>query len=129
MHYREGKSQREIQKQTGVDRKTISKYINKYEDQRKELNEEGDPSIELIRGIVESPYQAGKGSLSSAYPENWMKIGEFNGTGDSIFIDTDKAKKEEAYMICSKINTHELQYNFEQWFKLLLENEGRRFWL
>lgn len=55
MHYREGKSQRDIQRMTGVDRKTISKYLTRYELQRKELDEEGHPSIELIRSIVEAP--------------------------------------------------------------------------
>lgn len=55
MHYREGKSQREIQRMTGVDRKTIGKYITKYEEQRKELLQEGNGSLELIRSIIEPP--------------------------------------------------------------------------
>ena len=57
MHYREGKSQREIARITGVDRKTVGKYIKQYEQQRRELEERGhleDPSI-LIQAIVESP--------------------------------------------------------------------------
>lgn len=63
MHYREGKSQREIARITGVDRKTVGKYIKQYEQQRRELEERGhleDPSI-LIQAIVESPkYTVGK---------------------------------------------------------------------
>jgi hypothetical protein len=55
MNYREGKSQREIQRETGVDRKTISKYIGKYEEQREELLQEGQESVELLRSIVEAP--------------------------------------------------------------------------
>ncbi|MDC3411852.1 helix-turn-helix domain-containing protein [Terrihalobacillus insolitus] len=31
MHLREGKSQREIARETGTDRKTVSKYIKEYE--------------------------------------------------------------------------------------------------
>jgi transposase len=57
MHYREGKSQREIARITGIDRKTVGKYIKKYEQQRKELEQGGhleDPSV-LIRSIVEAP--------------------------------------------------------------------------
>lgn len=65
MHYREGKSQREIARITGVDRKTVGKYIKQYEQQRRELEERGhleDPSI-LIQAIVESPkYTVGKRS-------------------------------------------------------------------
>ncbi|MBS4026555.1 MAG: IS21 family transposase [Clostridia bacterium] len=57
MHYREGKSQREIQKITGVDRKTIRKYIKNYEKQREGLELKGTlvESGELIESIVEAP--------------------------------------------------------------------------
>jgi transposase len=56
MNYRDGKSQREISRMTGMDRKTIRKYIEKYEEQRKELlQEEHQGQIELIRSIVEAP--------------------------------------------------------------------------
>jgi transposase-like protein len=62
MHYREGKSQREIARLTGVDRKTIRKYIEKYEAQRKELEQShklADPEV-LIQAIVEIPkYKVG----------------------------------------------------------------------
>jgi hypothetical protein len=61
MNYREGRSQREINRITGVDRKTIRKYIEKYEEQRKELHQGKQNEIELIRSIVESPtYTTGK---------------------------------------------------------------------
>lgn len=57
MHYREGKSQREIQRITGVERKTIRKYIKKYEEHRKELELKGVlvESGELMEAIVEAP--------------------------------------------------------------------------
>ncbi|PTQ55085.1 MAG: Mobile element protein [Candidatus Carbobacillus altaicus] len=48
MHYREGKSQREIARITGIDRKTVAKYIKQYEQQRKELEQSGnlaDPNL------------------------------------------------------------------------------------
>ncbi|WP_159426242.1 helix-turn-helix domain-containing protein [Desulfolucanica intricata] len=35
--YREGKSQRAIARETGVDRKTIRKYLQKYEAKRKSI--------------------------------------------------------------------------------------------
>jgi predicted transcriptional regulator len=44
LQLREGRSQREIAKLTGVDRKAISKYIKEYEAKRKELEQSGDPS-------------------------------------------------------------------------------------
>jgi hypothetical protein len=53
--YREGKSQREIQRESGVDRKTNGKYIAKYEQQWKELLQGDQESVELLRSIVETP--------------------------------------------------------------------------
>jgi transposase len=55
MNYREGRSQREINRITGVDRKTIRKYIEKYEEKRKELHQGKQNEIELIRSMVEAP--------------------------------------------------------------------------
>lgn len=57
MHLREGKSQREIARETGVDRKTIRKYIYDYEEKLKQLQEathEIDRG-ELIQELVEAP--------------------------------------------------------------------------
>jgi len=47
MHHREGKSQREIHRITGVDRKTIRKYIKNYEKQRKELELKGTLNLDF----------------------------------------------------------------------------------
>lgn len=57
MYLREGRSQREIAKMTGVDRKTISKYIKEYESKRKELEQCEDQveTGELIQTLVETP--------------------------------------------------------------------------
>lgn len=57
MYLREGRSQREISRMTGVDRKTIRKYIQEYERKREELERNNvveDPA-ELIQAIVETP--------------------------------------------------------------------------
>lgn len=62
MYLREGRSQREISRMTGVDRKTIRKYIKEYEFKREELERNNvveDPA-ELIQAIVETPkYKVG----------------------------------------------------------------------
>lgn len=56
MHIRDGKSQREIARITGKDRKTIRKYIKEYEKQKRELIEcEGVDAKEIINSIVENP--------------------------------------------------------------------------
>jgi transposase len=55
-HYHEGKSQRAIQRETGISRKTIRKYIKKYEAKRATLLKDGSISEEeLIQSIVEKP--------------------------------------------------------------------------
>nr|WP_021169248.1 IS21 family transposase [Sporomusa ovata]EQB26434.1 transposase [Sporomusa ovata DSM 2662] len=57
--YREGKSQRAIAKETGVDRKTVSKYINAYQQARQKLIQSEDTTridqIDLITDLVEPP--------------------------------------------------------------------------
>ncbi len=56
MHIRDGKSQREISRVTGRDRKTIRKYIREYEEDRRKLLEHGGVETEeIVRSIVEKP--------------------------------------------------------------------------
>jgi transposase len=79
MHYREGKSQREIERITGVDRKTIRKYVKKYEEHRKELELNGIlvESGELINTIVEAPkYTVGVRPKRKLTEEIMQKIQE-----------------------------------------------------
>lgn len=56
-HYHDGKSQRAIQRETGISRKTIRKYIKEYEVTKAKLLEEGETGCkeELIQSIVEKP--------------------------------------------------------------------------
>lgn len=63
MHLREGKSQREIARKTGLDHKTVRKYIKAYESQRRDLESQNSDvdTEELIRTIVEKPkYRTGE---------------------------------------------------------------------
>jgi macrolide-specific efflux system membrane fusion protein len=56
MHIRDGKSQREIARITGKDRKTIRKYIKEYEENRRILIEHGGADDkEIINAIVDKP--------------------------------------------------------------------------
>jgi transposase len=55
-HYHDGKSQRAIERETGISRKTIRKYIKEYEAQRATLLKGGNVSEEeLIQCIAEKP--------------------------------------------------------------------------
>ncbi len=56
-HYHDGKSQRAIQRETGICRKTIRKHVKEYEVAKAKLLEEGEMGSkeELIQSIVEKP--------------------------------------------------------------------------
>jgi transposase len=57
-HYREGKSQRQIERELGINRRTISKYIKDYENKKAKLaNSKSNCSNkeELIADLVEDP--------------------------------------------------------------------------
>jgi transposase len=55
-HYHDGKSQRAIERETGISRKIIRKYIKEYEAQRATLLKGGNVSEEeLIQCIAEKP--------------------------------------------------------------------------
>lgn len=54
-HFREGKSQWQIHRETGIARKTIRKYIKEYERKKQELMKEGVNKEEIIEEIVSKP--------------------------------------------------------------------------
>jgi transposase len=54
-HFREGKSQWEIHRQTGIARKTIRKYIKEYEQKKQNLLNSDQKSNEIIEDIVSPP--------------------------------------------------------------------------
>lgn len=55
-YHREGKTQRQIVRETGINRKTIRKYIREYEEKKNILiDSKGSDNSELIADIVEKP--------------------------------------------------------------------------
>jgi predicted transcriptional regulator len=55
-YYHDGKSQRKIEKETGISRKTIRKYIKQYEKAKENLLTcEEASNEELIQNIIEKP--------------------------------------------------------------------------
>jgi hypothetical protein len=54
-HFREGKSQWEIHRTTGIDRKTIRKYIKEYEQKKQQLLNADKENKELIGELVSAP--------------------------------------------------------------------------
>lgn len=54
-HFLEGKSQWEIHRQEGFDRKTIRKYINQYEESKQNLLESNGDKLILTEELIEPP--------------------------------------------------------------------------
>ena len=89
-HYREGESQRDISRQTGISRKTIRKYINQYEEKRKELlgSREGADNSALIEAIIEAPkYTVGERPKRKLTKEMVQKI--------KAYLDENEEKKKK----------------------------------
>lgn len=74
-HYHDGKSKRAIRRETGISRKTIRKYINKYEKEKAELFKDQAIDVELIESIVEKPkYDSSNRQKIKLTPEIIEKI-------------------------------------------------------
>lgn len=54
-HFLEGKSQWDIHRETGFDRKTIRKYVNQYEEKRRALLDSGGDNLVLTEEIIAPP--------------------------------------------------------------------------
>jgi predicted transcriptional regulator len=77
MYLREGKSQREIARVTGIDRKTVRKYVSEYENKKKEIEQCSNEvhTGELIQDLVEAPkYKVGVRAKRVMTPEVEQKI-------------------------------------------------------
>jgi transposase/transposase-like protein len=58
MHIHEGRSRREIARETGINRETVGKYIKQYEERRRQLLAEGNSSVDvqaLIDALTTAP--------------------------------------------------------------------------
>ncbi|WP_437177981.1 IS21 family transposase [Heyndrickxia coagulans] len=89
MYLREEKSKREIARITGIDRKTISKYIKEYESKKKELEKSTDEiqKGEIIQDLVEAPrYKVGNRKKRIVTPEVEEKI--------KAFLEENKEKRK-----------------------------------
>lgn len=121
--YNEGKSQREIARETGINRKTVSKYIKEYEEARSKVLEEKsqERKDDLIESIIERPKYNGKNRKKIKLNkdimekiENYLKENEEkrrNGQRkqQKKKIDIYEAIKKEGYdigytTICNIIN-------------------------
>jgi transposase len=104
MYYREGRSQREISRITGVDRKTIRRYVNQYEAQREELARSGSQleTGEIIQAIIEAPkYTVGKRAKRKLTESIQQSIQEF------LDENEEKRKKGQHKQVKKPIDIYE----------------------
>lgn len=67
----------------------------------------------------------------SAYEKKWYMIGQYNGYGDYLFIDSEKVENgENDYLIYVQVGEIErLSVNFETWLDRFIVTQGTRYWL
>ena len=85
-HFREGKSQWEMHRQTGIDRKTIRKYIKEYEEKKQTLLNLSDDNTELISDIVAPPKYDSSGRVRRKLTDEMINRIHF-------FLEENEVKK------------------------------------
>lgn len=101
-HFLEGKSQWDIHRETGFDRKTIRKYINQYEEKRKTLLNSNGVNLVLTEEIVAPPkYDSSNRSRVKLTNEIINRI-DFFLKENEIKRNSGKSKQQK-----KKIDIHE----------------------
>ena len=125
-HYREGKSQRQIERELGINRRTISKYIKDYENKKAKLanSKSNCNKEELIADLVEDPkYDTSNrkkvkltdeimSRINFYLRENEVKRAEGRAKQQKKKIDIYEALREEGFdlsysTVCSTIRNVE----------------------
>jgi len=94
-HFREGKSQWEIHRQTGIDRKTIRKYIKEYEAKKQILLNSGDNNKELISDIVAPPKYDSSGRVRRKLTDEMINRIHFFLEENEIKKATGRSKQQK----------------------------------
>lgn len=70
-------------------------------------------------------------NYQGAYNDTWFMIAYYKGYGDYIFIDSEKASKENNdYLIYNQMgDLLSLDLNFETWIDRFIVSQGSRYWL
>ena len=101
-HFREGKSQWEIHRQTGIARKTIRKYIKEYEAKKQELLGSNNDNKELINDLVTPPKYNSSGRVRRKLTDEIIDRIHFFLEENEIKKATGKSKQQK-----KKIDIHE----------------------
>ena len=86
-YYREGRSQRQIARESGINRKTIRRYIREYEKKKNILTgSKGSDKSELIADIVEKPKYNASGRYKVKLTDKILSRIEF-------YLEENEAKR------------------------------------
>lgn len=106
LSFRAGKSQRAIERETGINRKTISKYIKDYEAKKQQLLaadcDGKDDILELIDNIVEPPIYNGKNRTKTKVTKKLLTAIEFHLTENEKKASIGQRKQQK-----KKVDIHE----------------------
>jgi len=95
-YYREGRTQRQIAREVGVNRKTIRRYIREYEKKKNILTRSKDNNrSELIADIVEKPKYNTSGRYKVKLTDKILSIIEFYLEENEIKRASGKSKQQK----------------------------------
>nr|WP_231701801.1 IS21 family transposase [Crassaminicella thermophila] len=101
-HFREGKSQWQIHRDTGIARKTIRKYITEYEKKKHDLLNTDDHSNEIIADIVSPPKYDSSNRTKRKLTKDIIERIDFFLKENEIKKATGRSKQQK-----KKIDIHE----------------------
>jgi transposase len=101
-HFREGKSQWQIHTDTGIARKTIRKYIEKYEKKKHDLLNTNDHNNEIIKDIVSPPKYDSSNRTKKKLTKEIIERIDFFLKENEIKKATGRSKQQK-----KKIDIHE----------------------
>ena len=94
-HFREGKSQWQIHRETGIDRKTIRKYIRDYDSKRRQLLETDDTDTELISDIIAAPKYDSSNRIRRKLSDSIIERIQFFLKENEIKKSTGRSKQQK----------------------------------
>lgn len=101
-HFREGKSQWQIHRETGISRKTIRKYIKEYEKKKRDLLDSKSDDKKLIEDIVSPPKYDSSNRVRRKLTDKIIKKIDFYLKENEIKKATGRSKQQK-----KKIDIHE----------------------
>jgi len=94
-NFREGKSQWQIHRETGIDRKTIRKYIRDYDSKKRQLLDSDKADKELIADIIAAPKYDSTNRIRRKLSDTMIERVQFFLKENEIKKETGRSKQQK----------------------------------